>query len=110
VALVKKGSCAVVVDGDSYRWRVRHKPSYCQANGWTPQTFAVEDAATPGTTLVVRTGQPHTGNWLGLPTAPVLPADVAKAIQLAQLRAWAPTATGSPFILNLSDTTDNPSA
>lgn len=107
MALPKKGSRHIVVDGDIYRWRIRHKPSYCQGNGWTPLTFAVEDATAPGTTLVVRTGQPHPGNWLGLPATPVHPADVARAIRTARTRGWAPLADGSPFILELELSTTN---
>jgi hypothetical protein len=110
VALTRKGSRDIVVDGDTYRWRIRHKPSYSQGNGWTPLTFAVEDAAAPGTTLVVRTGQPHPGNWLGLPAAPIHPADVARAIRIARDRSWTPLANGSPFILDLSNTAKEHSA
>lgn len=110
MALNKKGSRHIVVDGDTYRWRIRHKPSYGQGNGWTPLTFAVEDAAAPGTTLVVRTDQPHPGNWLGLPATPIHPADVARAIRIARIQGWAPLATSSPFILDLSNVTDDSSA
>lgn len=62
VALTRKGSRLIVVEGDTYRWRIRHKLSYCQGNGWMPLMFAVEDATVPGTTLVIRTNQPHPGN------------------------------------------------
>lgn len=110
MSLVRKGSRLIVVDGDTYRWRIRHKPSYSQGNGWTPLTFAVQDAATPGTILVVQPGQPHPGNWLGLPTTPVRPADVAKAIRIARVQGWAPRANGSPFVLELSGKKDRPSA
>ena len=102
MALVKKGSRRIVVDGVTYRWRVRHKPTYCQGNGWTPLTFAVENATTPGTTLVVQTDRPHPGNWFALPSQPVLPADVAQAIRTALARGWMPLASGSPFSLELS--------
>lgn len=102
MTLARKGSRQIVVDGATYRWRIRHKPSYSQGNGWTPLTFAVEDATAPGTTLVVRTGHAHSRNWLGLPTAPVLPADVAHAIRTARAQGWTPSATGSPFLFELA--------
>ncbi|MFJ9078120.1 hypothetical protein ACIRO3_23155 [Streptomyces sp. NPDC102278] len=102
VALVKKGSRRFVVDGVTYRWRIRRKPTYCQANGWTPLTFAVEDAAVPGTTLVVQTDRPHPENWFGLPTKPVLPVDVGQAIRTALARGWTPRVSGSPFHLEVS--------
>lgn len=105
MALVQKGSRRIVVDGVTYRWRVRHKPTYCQGNGWTPLTFAVEDATTPGTTLVVQTDRPHPGNWFVLPTRPVLPADVTQAIRTALTRGWTPPTNGSPFRLESSSGT-----
>lgn len=102
MALPKKGSRRIVVDGDTYRWRVRPKPSYSQGAGWTPLTFAVEDAAAPGTTLVVRTDRAHPENWFGLRTTAIRPADVAQAIRTARLRGWSPQSNGSPFILELA--------
>lgn len=101
MALVKKGSRRIVVDGVTYRWRIRHKPTYCQANGWNPLTFSVEDATVPGTTLVVRTDRPHPGNWFGLPTKPP-PADVVQAIRTALARGWTPYVSGSTFHLEVS--------
>jgi hypothetical protein len=105
VALVRKGSRQIVVDGVTYRWRIRRKPSYSQGNGWTPLTFAVEDATAPGTTLVVRTGNVHPQNWLCLPTKPVRPADVMHAIRTARSQGWTPAASGSPFLLELASAT-----
>jgi hypothetical protein len=105
VALARKGSRQIVVDGVTYRWRIRRKPSYSQGNGWTPLTFAVEDATAPGTTLVVRTGHAHPRNWLGLPAKPVLPADVMHAIRTARSQGWTPAASGSPFLLELASAT-----
>ncbi len=110
MALVRKGSRRIVVDGDAYRWRIRHKSSYSQGNGWTPLTFAVEDAAGTGTILVVRTSQAHLGNWLGLSSRAVLPTDVARAIRTARTQGWAPLASGSPFLLDLPGAENDPSA
>ncbi|TMR88031.1 hypothetical protein EJK15_68485 [Nonomuraea basaltis] len=42
MAIPKKGSRHITVDGAVLRWRVRRKPTYCQGNGWGPMTFAVE--------------------------------------------------------------------
>jgi hypothetical protein len=107
VALVKKGSRRIVVDGVTYRWRVRHKPTYCQSNGWGPLTFAVEDATASGTVLVVETDRPHPENWFGLTTKPVVPADVAQAIRTALAQGWTPLANGSPFHLDVSNADQN---
>lgn len=65
MALVRKRSRLIVVDGTAYRWRLRGRPTYFQGLAWSPCTFAVEHADTPGTTLVVTTDQPHPSNWIG---------------------------------------------
>ncbi|MEU0837943.1 hypothetical protein ABZ370_00490 [Streptomyces sp. NPDC005962] len=99
MALSRKGARRIVVDGTAYRWRLRRRPTYCQGLAWSPCTFAVGHADTPGTTLVVTTDQPHPGNWLGREGGPVLPSAVARAIRLALHEGWTPTAPGSPFHL-----------
>ncbi|MEU7169147.1 hypothetical protein AB0A70_31595 [Streptomyces morookaense] len=100
MALPRKGSRRIVVDGVTYRWTVRGRPTYDQGLCWSPLTFAVEHADSPGTTLVVRTGRPHPGNWMGQPTEPVLPSAVADAIRTARRKGWTPEAPGSPFLLD----------
>ncbi len=82
MALVRKGSRRIVVDGTAYRWQLRRRPTYHQALAWWPCTYAVEHAE-PGTTLVVTTNQPHIGNWFGRPGSAVLPSDVADVIKAA---------------------------
>lgn len=102
MALGRKGARRIVVDGTAYRWRLRRRPTYFQALSWTPCTFAVEHAETPGTTLVVTTDRPHASNWFGLESRPVLPSEVARAVQSALQEGWAPTAPGAPFHLDRS--------
>lgn len=102
MALVRKGSRRIVVDGTAYRWRLRGRPTYFQGLVWSPCTFSVAHADTPGTTLVVTTNQPHPSNWFGHGAKPVLPSDVAQAIHLALRKGWTPMAPGSPFRLNHS--------
>ncbi|MET8023174.1 hypothetical protein [Streptomyces avermitilis] len=102
MALSRKGARRIVVDGTAYRWRLRRRPTYFQALSWTPCTFAAEHADIPGATLVVTTDRPHPSNWLGREAKPVLPSDVAQAIQLALHKGWTPTAPGSPFHLDQS--------
>ncbi|MEU9715080.1 hypothetical protein [Streptomyces sp. NPDC047976] len=100
MALVKKGSRLITVDGTAYRWRLRGRPTYDQGLVRSPLTYAVEYAETPGTTLVVITDQPHPGNWLGARTSPVLPAQVARDVRTALARGWTPHAAGRPFRLD----------
>ena len=102
MALVKKGSRRIVVDGRVYRWQLRGRPSYGQALCETPCTYAVEDYEQPGRTLVVTTNQPHSSNWLGRLAEPILPAEVARTIRLAVERGWDPTGGGAPFLLDQS--------
>ncbi|MFF3873080.1 hypothetical protein [Streptomyces sp. NPDC001978] len=102
MALGRKGSRHIAVDGTDYRWRLRRRPTYGQALCWSPCTYAVEHADHPGTTLVVTTNQPHTGNWLGRPGNPVLPSEVSDAIRSALRQGWVPTRAGSPFHLDQS--------
>jgi hypothetical protein len=102
MALGRKGSRHIVVGGTPYRWRLRRRPTYFQALAWTPCTFAVEHADVRGAVLVVTTNQPHPSNWFGRDARPVLPSDVAHAIELALQKGWTPAEPGSPVCLDLS--------
>ncbi|MFF7839301.1 hypothetical protein ACFZC6_10850 [Streptomyces ossamyceticus] len=102
MALVRKGSRRIVVDGTAYRWRLRGRPSYFQGLAWSPCTFAVEHADTPGMTLVVPTDQPHPSNWIGREAEPVLSSGVAMAVRLALRDGRTPTAPIPAFHLDQS--------
>ncbi|MEU7042702.1 hypothetical protein AB0A77_16785 [Streptomyces varsoviensis] len=102
MALVKKGSRRITVDGVTYRWRVRGRPTYDQGLVWSPLTYAVEQAGASGTTLVVTTDQPHPSNWFEIPARPVLPAEVAATIRTARAKGWTSDEPGSPFLLDQS--------
>ena len=103
MALLRKGSRRITVDGTVYRWRVRHRPTYCQGSGWSSMIFAVEHAESPGQALVVDTGGPRPDNWMGLdPAAPITPRVVATAIRRALPEGWSPQAKGSPRHLTLT--------
>ncbi|MBO2464649.1 hypothetical protein J4709_44475 [Actinomadura sp. LCR2-06] len=100
MAMAKKGSRRITVAGLEFRWKVRGRPTYDQALGWTPLTFAAERAAEPGALLVVSMRCAHPSNWLGLPATPVLPRTVAAAINTALQRGWQPSQPGPPFVLD----------
>ncbi|WP_432098072.1 hypothetical protein [Streptomyces sp. WAC 04229] len=102
MALVRTGSRRIVVDGTVYRWRLRRRLTYFQGLAWSPSTFAVEHADTPGAALVVITDQPHPSNWIGREAEPVLPSGVAAAVRLALREGWTPTTPGSAFHLDQS--------
>ena len=99
MAIPKKGSRLIVVDGDRYRWRIRRKITYSQGNGWGKLTFAVEHFDKSGATLVVEMPQAHPSNWMGEPIVPVLPYDVEYSIRQAIAKGWKPSEPGSSFEL-----------
>ncbi|MFD8976135.1 hypothetical protein [Streptomyces sp. NPDC059593] len=82
MALVRRGSRLITVDGTGYRWRLRGRPTYEQGLVPSPLTFAVEHAVTPGTTLVVTTNQSHASNWFGTRGGPILPAPAPVRLRL----------------------------
>jgi hypothetical protein len=102
MALPKKHSRLITVDGVPYRWRVRHRPTYCQGQGWPPLTFAAEHAGLRGRVLVAELpGANHPANWLGLPGSVVTPSAAATIIQTALSHGWHPAENGTPFTLTL---------
>ncbi|MEU6393594.1 hypothetical protein [Streptomyces sp. NPDC046939] len=103
MALVKKGSRRITVDGIPYRWRIRRRPTYGQALCWSPLTYAVELADAPGSTLVVTTNQPHPNNWLIESVSAVVPSAVADGVRTARTNGWSPGRPGSPFHLDHSE-------
>lgn len=99
----KKGSRRTTVDGTGYRWRVRHKPTYCQGNGWTPLRFAVERADEPEGVLVVSLPCARPDNWLGERTITIRPVLVAGCIRRALEQGWNPGQQGSGFTLTVTE-------
>lgn len=77
MALPRTGARHIVVDGTTYRWRLRRRPTSAQSMAWTPGTFAVEHA-----------------------DSPVRPADVADAVRRELRVGWYPMSPGSPFRLD----------
>ncbi|MFE6871799.1 hypothetical protein ACFVFS_35310 [Kitasatospora sp. NPDC057692] len=101
MALPKKGSRRIVVDGVEYRRRVGRKHLCCDFEGGTLR-YVAEEAARPGTTLVVETGRRVFLDPAPVPDQLVLPGEVAAGIRAARSRGWTPAAQGSPFELDLS--------
>jgi hypothetical protein len=101
MTLAIKGSRRIIVDGVTFRWSVRRRPTYCQANGWSLLTFVVEQAEQPGALLVASLPCAHPGNWIGLPSQPVLPGTVAVGVRQALAAGWRPSRPGPAFKLQL---------
>jgi len=96
MAIRKTGSRRLAVDGVAFRWRVRHRDPEPDNRGWR-WSFAVQQADTPGGTLIVRLTRRHP-RW-DATTTPVKPVEVAKGIRQALAKGWNPTTNGSPFHL-----------
>lgn len=103
MTLASKGARRIVVDGVAFRWVIRHKPTYSQANGWSWLTVVVEQAGAFGAVLVVSLPCAHPGNWIGLPGMQVRPSIVAEGIRRAVVAGWRPDRSGSAFALSLGD-------
>ncbi|MER7582370.1 hypothetical protein [Kitasatospora sp. NPDC097691] len=101
MALAKKGSRRIDVDGVEYRWRVSRKHWCCDYDVGT-LGYVVEDATAPGTTLVVETGRRAVLEPNLVPAEVVLPREVAAGIRAALSTGWTPGASGSPFKLHHS--------
>jgi hypothetical protein len=102
MALGTKGSRRIAVDGASYRWRIRRKPTYCQAMGWSALTYAVGLADGTGSTLLVTMPFARPDNWMHSPSGSVTPATVEASIRRAVADGWKPERPGHPHKLALA--------
>jgi hypothetical protein len=100
MALVKKGSRLITVDGVVYRWRLRRRPTYPQGIGQRRLAFAVEQVDRKGSVLLVTVPQDHPSNWMGGPAVPVLPSTVAAIVRKALTQGWQASQPGPAFRLD----------
>ncbi|GAA3526637.1 hypothetical protein GCM10022419_001670 [Nonomuraea rosea] len=103
MAIPKKGSRLITVDGTIFRWRVRRKPTYCQGNSWGPMTFSVELADAPGRVLLASLPCSRPDAWLGERTIAIRPALVTATVRMALGHGWGPRQAGNAFDLALTD-------
>ncbi|MEU7584850.1 hypothetical protein AB0A95_00965 [Micromonospora sp. NPDC049230] len=108
MALTRKGSRLITVDGIVYRWRVRGKPTYDQALCERPLTFAIEQADRKGSVLLVSMPQNHPSNWFGGPPVPVLPSTVAAVVRRALAEGWRPGEPAAAFHVTVPDVSPKP--
>lgn len=95
MAIPKKGSRTITVDGVEYRWRVRSRPTYSQALAQSPLSFAVELEAEGQSTLTVRTGATRPDSWIMPSQSLVTSASVERAIRQALAQGWNPQEAGN---------------
>jgi hypothetical protein len=98
MAMQQKGSRRMVVDGQTYRWRIRRSASSSQLSYGTALIIAVEHAD-GGAVLVVACDGARHGNWIELPGTTVTPSRVAALIRRALAAGWTPTEPGPAFFL-----------
>ena len=101
VAIPKQGSRRIEVDGETYLWRVRRRPTASQRSARTPMlvTIATESG---GAALIVRPHFFHPSNQVALCSQAVTPGQVADYVREARRAGWAPTNPGRPFELRPS--------
>ena len=97
MAIAKTGSRVVAVNQQRFRWYIRRKPTYAQANAWTPLSVAVELADKPAQVLHVQFDVPRPDAWISSDSASVTPKVVAAAIRGALRAGWQPEVAGRPF-------------
>jgi len=97
----KTGCRIVVVDNQKYRWRIRRKPTYCQAAFACPLTFSIQHSD-GGSLLLVEAEGPRPDNWVEKPSVVVTPAIVAAAIRQARTCGWRAGEVGPMFELKLN--------
>ncbi|MEV0202694.1 hypothetical protein [Nonomuraea sp. NPDC050691] len=103
MAMPKKGSRPITVDGIAFRWRVSHRPTYSADKSWSPLTFAVERAEGPGSVLVVSLPCARPDNWSGERTIAIRPVLVAGCIRRALEQGWKSGRPGPTFTLTVTE-------
>lgn len=98
MSLPARGSRAIVVDGRSYRWRVRSVPTAAQRAG-APLVLAFA-AEVGGASVVAPLEHAHPSNRARLRARAVTPAVVAAWIRTALARGWTPGVDGPQFHLD----------
>lgn len=98
MAILGKGSRKIEVAGHELLWRIRRKPTYSQANAWSPMTIAVASASGRGSKLILQLDVTRPDAWM-LPSAvSVTPADVARFVSAALADGWQPVVDGSSVV------------
>lgn len=90
----RKNSRGIVVDGASYRWVVRRRPTYSQYLD-APMTWAVSSGE--GAVLAVTSAYARPDSAYGWPSGVVTPGRVAGVIRAALAAGWKPGKAGPAF-------------
>ncbi|MEO3876085.1 hypothetical protein ABGB18_45585 [Nonomuraea sp. B12E4] len=83
MAMPKKGSRLITVDGTAYRWRVNRTPPHNESDGPAPLSFAAERAEAPGRVLAVTLPCARPDNGHAARTIAVRPVLVSGCVRRA---------------------------
>ena len=100
MAISKKYSRRIVVDGVEYRWKIAPRPSDPEFDYAGSMVASVQLAENAGQVLFVSCGL-RKGNILSRPGAIVTPRRIAAAIRNALVAGWQPSKRGQPFLTQL---------
>ena len=96
MAVRKRGSRPIVIDGVRYRWRVPSRPTYRQGAYANPLELTVWQDDANGSVLHLYGRAARPDNWLGRPGEIVTPGRVAAGIRAALAAGWKPADPGQP--------------
>ena len=99
MSIPRRGSRRIVVDEESYRWRLRRRPTLAQRQGNTPLLIAIAAEESEGPAMVVRLQARHPRNRVAFFSEAVTPAAVARYIREGLAAGWAPRQRGPLFTL-----------
>lgn len=97
MAIPKKGSRKITVDGVDYRWTIRKKPTYSQALCQGNVLAAVELYDKPFSVLSINFPWVRYDNWFGIAEQPVTPKHIEQCIRRAIAKGWKPEINGNAF-------------
>lgn len=101
MAIPKKGSRPITVDGQGYRWFVRRRPTVGAGSGSNPLTVAVSSEVPRSASLVANVATRRPDASLHSEATAVTPGDVAELIRLAIRRGWDPAKPGGAFRIDV---------
>lgn len=101
MAIARRGSRRIVVEGAAYRWTLRRRPTAGQRSGETPLVVAMAAEEGEGSALIVRLPRAHPGNRVGRRSEAVTPAEVAALIREGRRSGWDPSRPGPSMELTL---------
>ena len=104
MAIPRKGSRKITVDGENYRWLIRRKATYGQVDyGVGRLNVAIEHADIKGAVLCIYTDKDHPQNYARSVDVSVTPADIAKWIKEALTLNWNSKKQGSQMYVKIED-------